>query len=74
MPLYDPGDCAYHVNANNVGVNNKQSLGSIIVGSPGLGTSYQVLTTARKFGPGATGVYLKYNHRMETDSISVIVA
>lgn len=71
MPIYDPGDVVYH--PNTLRNDSKQVLGDVVVaiGSP---TSGHVLTTARKFGPGATGVYNKYKNRMETDSISVIVA
>ena len=71
--LYDPGDCVYHVNATNIGVNNQQVLGDAIVATPGAGNAGQVLTTVRKFGAGATGVYNKYHKRNHVDFFYVDV-
>lgn len=70
MPGYDPGDVIFV--PNNLRSDNQQVLGDAIVATPGIGIG-QVLTTVRKFGAGATGVYNKLHKRMHTDYFYVNV-
>lgn len=71
MALYDPTDCAY--SPNTINGNNRQVLGDIIVQAPQAGAIGAVLTTARQYGVGASGIYRRYKNRMHTNVVTVDV-
>ena len=71
MSVYNPGDCVY--NPNSINGNNRQILGDVIVQMPLAGAIGAALTTVRKVGAGADGIYAKYHKRMHTDFITVTV-
>lgn len=71
MPNYDPGDVIFV--PNTLRSDSQQVLGDAIVATPGAGSIGQVLTTVRKFGANADGVYSKYHKRNHTDFFYVSV-
>lgn len=71
MAIYDPGDCVY--NPNTINGSNRQVLGDAIIQMPLAGTIGAALTTVRKYGAGADGIYAKYHKRNHTDFFTVSV-